>query len=376
MRFSFFILFFFVSAILSGQTMHISIFNNQDIQSYTVSVRAGKYLLVCDNEKFGEYHTNNIFFISKFNNKVEIRDKNTLIGQFDNVELIPKSKNCIFSAKGIIPSTKLQEYDDGLRLKILDNKFYAINQVDLEKYIAGVIEAEGGINAPLEYYKAQAVLIRTYTIKNIYKHAEEDFNLCDQVHCQAYNGRNARNPEIYEATKATSGQVLIDPDSILVMSPFHSSCGGQTSPAGIYWQTDLLYLQSVHDPFCLEQRNANWEERTELVEWLSFLRNLGVNKPNEYVNYTVSDRRKFFVDNKVTFRQIREKFGLKSTFFSIHPEGSQIVFSGKGFGHGIGMCQLGAMEMARVGYTYIDIIHFYFQHVQITDYREMELHRY
>ncbi len=275
-----------------------------------------------------------------------------------------------------MPLTSSNEYDDALTFRIIDGKLKAINLVDLEKYIAGVIEAEGGINAPYEYYKAQAVLIRTYTIKNIYKHAEEDFNLCDQVHCQAYHGRNAKNEDIYKATVATAGEVLIDQDSILVMSPFHSNCGGETSAAGIYWQSDLPYLQSVKDPFCLEQPNAQWEKTIDKNEWVNFLKNKGVSNPEAYMNFKDSGRQKYFIENKITLRQIREGFGLKSTLFSISSNGNKITFKGRGYGHGIGMCQWGAMEMAKVGYTYIDIIHFYFQHVDITDYREMELHRY
>ena len=110
----------------------------------------------------------------------------------------------------------------------------------------------------------------------------------------------------------------------------------------------------------------------------SSIDSMGISKPENYCNYTAEKRKQYFIDGKkkVTFRQIREKFSLKSSFFSIRQDGAQIVFDGKGYGHGIGMCQIGAMEMAKVGYTYVDIIHFYFQHVKMCDYREMELHRY
>jgi stage II sporulation protein D len=361
-----------------AQTMQISIFNNTEIKAYTVSIQQGRYLLECNGEKYGEYKKNSIFFISRKDDKIEIRDKNSLIGIFNLVNLIPDDKECIITAKGVNPATVSQSYDDALQFKIIDNKFKAINNVDLEKYIAGVIEAEGGIDAPLEYYKAQAVLIRTYTIKNIYKHAEEGFNLCDQVHCQAYLGRSSRNLQIYEATRKTAGLVLIDADSVLVMSPFHSSCGGQTSSAGIYWQSDLPYLKSIKDPFCPSLRNSTWEQRIPMSEWKLFLTSSGISRPESYYEYNAVKREQYFINgsNKVTFRQIREKFGLKSSYFSIVQIGGEIIFRGKGYGHGIGMCQIGAMEMAKVGYSFVDIVHFYFQNVQMCDYREMELHRY
>lgn len=368
----------FLTLNIGAQTMQFGLFNSKNINAYTVSVRSGKYLLICDGEKYGEYKKNNIFLISRQGFKIEIRDKKNIIGVFRDVKLSHASSDAIFTLKGVNPATESREYDESINFNVYLNKLRAVNHVDLEKYIAGVIEAEGGINAPLEYYKAQALLIRTYTIKNIYKHAEEGFNLCDEVHCQAFHGRSARNPEIYQATKATAGLVLMDTDSVLVMSPFHSSCGGETSSAGIYWQSDLAYLKSVNDPFCVAMRNYNWEKEIPLMDWFSFLKGKGISNPDNYTNYKSNGRQKYLINttHKVTFRQIRDKFKLRSSFFSISRKGSKIVFSGKGYGHGIGMCQIGAMEMAKVGYTYVDIVHFYFQNVQITDYREMELHRY
>lgn len=378
MRYFFSLILLASSFIANAQTMQFGLFNSKNVNAYTLSIREGNYLLECDGGKYGEYKRNNIFFISRQGNRIEIRDKKNIIGVFREVKLTHLNQNSVFTLRGINPNTKSREYDESIQFKVEDNKLMAINHINLEKYIAGVIEAEGGINAHLEYYKAQALLIRTYTIKNIYKHAEEGFNLCDEVHCQAYHGRSARNPEIYEATKATAGLVLMDSDSVLVMSPFHSSCGGETSAAGIYWQKDLPYLQSVKDPFCVAMRNYNWEKEITIMDWYAFLRSKGISNPDQYTTYQHEKRHKYFINNphQVTFRQIREKFRLRSTLFSISRKGSKIVFTGHGYGHGIGMCQIGAMEMAKAGYTYVDIVHFYFQEVQITDYREMELHRY
>lgn len=378
MRLVLIILPFFISTLVASQTMQIGIFYNKNITTYTVSVQEGGYILECDGEKFGEYKKNNIFYVSILVDKIELRDKSNLIGSFKKIALNNIDKNSSFAIRGVNPSTQSIEFDDALIFELTDNKLNVINHIDLEKYIAGVIEAEGGYEAPLEYYKAQAILIRTYTIKNIYKHAEEGFNLCDNVHCQAYHGRSQRNPEIYNATSATAGLVLIDRDSILVMSPFHANCGGLTSKAGIYWQSDLPYLQGVWDPFCQGLSNSTWEKQISLNDWNTFLQSMGIKQPEKYTTYSASSRQKYYINNspQVTFRQIREKFGLKSSFFSISKNENQIVFKGRGYGHGIGMCQIGAMQMARVGYTYIDIIHFYFQQVILTDYREMELHRY
>jgi stage II sporulation protein D len=251
----------------------------------------------------------------------------------------------------------------------------------MEKYIAAVIEAEGGNHAESEYYKAQAVLIRTFTIKNLLKHAEEGFNLCDEVHCQAYKGRLTQNPGILSTVKSTEGMVLIDKDSILIMSPFHSNCGGETSLAGLYWQKDLPYLKPVKDPFCVSASNADWKVNIEKEYWIKYID--GIKKSDldfsqQDFSFTTPHRTKFVSINglELNLREIREIYNLKSSFLSIEDTGDEIIFKGKGYGHGIGMCQQGAMEMARVGYTWLDIVNFYFHEIRIADYREMELHRF
>ena len=182
-----------------------------------------------------------------------------------------KGNDGVLNIKSVNPIMESTEYDDDLSVKVEDNRMQLINKLDMEKYIAAVIEAEGGNGANRQYYMAQAVLIRTFTIKNLYKHAEDGFNLCDEVHCQAYKHRCTQNPEILEATRATAGSVLVDKDEVLIMSPFHSNCGGKTCPAGMVWQRDLPYLQSVDDPFCINQTNALWTIRVPRQEWLSFI---------------------------------------------------------------------------------------------------------
>jgi stage II sporulation protein D len=333
------------------------------------------------NETMGEYKKGTIFHITRFDNTIEIRDRRNFIGNFQSVEFSCNPNGGILEVKPVNPVGEGREYDDNLKIIISGNKLQMVNKLDLEKYIAAVIEAEGGNHAPLEYYKAQAVLIRTFTIKNLYKHAEEGFDLCDGVHCQAYKGRYSQNPEILEATESTAGKVLLDSDDILIMSPFHSNCGGITSSAGIVWQQDLPYLQSVNDPFCTNSPHATWITSVTRQEWLDFI--AGYTKNNlDYKRYNFSYatpmRVKSILINgiELNLRAIREYFNLKSAFFSINDDGETITFNGRGYGHGVGMCQEGAMEMARVGYCWLDIIHFYFRDIKVTDYRDMDMNRY
>jgi stage II sporulation protein D len=382
MRVSLFILFTFLQVyFVKAQNIKVSIFNDKLINSLTLDIKQGNYVLKSGSETLGEYKRGNIFFITRFGDQIQIRDKHSFIGSFNNFEFKNTNKDGILTIKSVNPMLDVKEYDDDIIFRCKPERILIINNLDMEKYIAAVIEAEGGNNAPAEYYKAQAVLIRTFTIKNMFKHAEEGFNLCDVVHCQAYNSRSSQHPEILKATLSTAGLVLIDKDSVLVMSSFHSNCGGETSEAGMVWQQGLPYLQPIIDPFCLQSPHANWKTSIPREQWVSYLNSLKLGRPfyaDGNFTYKLIHRSKSVnVDGiDLNLRNIREAFNLKSTFFSINDRGNEIEFSGRGYGHGVGMCQEGAMEMAKVGYTWLDIIHFYYLHVELADYRDMELNRY
>ena len=366
---------------LCAQSIKIALFNSREINSLTVYITQGKYVLKKQNEILGEYRRGSIFHISRFGNSLELRDKRNFIGNFQELELACISDNGILKIRPVNPVISEREYDDNLLVRVHNNKIQLINKLDLEKYIAAVIEAEGGNRAEPEFYKAQAVLIRTFTIKNLYKHAEEGFDLCDEVHCQAYKKRCSQHEAILTATRETAGKVLIDDEGVLIMSPFHSNCGGQTSSSGMVWQKDLPYLKSVRDPFCSSGKHFTWSTTIPKSEWLHFIAEYTGNTidySRHDFSFMIRQRTKFVAIHGIdlNLRTVREYFGLKSAYFGITDKGNTMVFDGKGYGHGVGMCQEGAMEMARVGYSWIDIIRFYFQDAIIADYREMELHRF
>ncbi len=366
---------------LDAQSIRVSILNDKEINSFTVHIKQGRYLLKRGSEIMGEYKKGAIFHVTRFGNSIEVRDKRNFIGNFQMVEFTCPLNDGIVEIKPVNPVSEVKEYDDNLTVTTLNNKLLIINKLDLEKYIAAVLEAEGGNHAPFEYYKAQAVLVRTFTIKNLYKHAEEGFDLCDGVHCQAYKGRNSQNPEILKATLSSAGKVLLDQEGILIMSPFHSNCGGMTAPAGVVWQQDLEYLKSVNDPFCTASSQALWSVSVDKKEWLKFItsytkNNIDYQRYNFTFDTPMRSRSILINGIELNLRAVREYFNLKSAYFSIKDDGQTVVFNGRGYGHGVGMCQQGAMEMARVGYSWLDILHFYFHNVTIADYREMELNRY
>ncbi len=288
-----------------------------------------------------------------------------------HVALLHTDPNSQFELKLLRPQGEARTYEGNLSLFVDFGRIMCINLVDQENYIAGVALAEVGGKAKPELYKAQALLIRTYLMGNRTKHLEEGFNLCDQVHCQAYKGSASKYPYILQATKQTANMVVVDGAGELITSVFHANCGGQTASARDVWLTETSYLQSVRDLYCRRARGANWKKTLSLNDWKRFLQSKGVvterinNSGYLYRSETREGMYELPGGIAVPFRDLREYFNLKSAWFDVTVEGGQVNLSGRGYGHGIGMCQEGAMRMAEEGKTATEIISFYFRGARI-----------
>jgi stage II sporulation protein D len=246
-----------------------------------------------------------------------------------------------------------------------------INISDIEKYISGVVKAEGGSGKNLEYFKTQAIIARTYMYKYFDKHSSDRYNVCDNTHCQAFNGLTS-DTLLNRAVLETRGLVILDKDSVLIISAFHSNCGGETSSSEEVWLSDQPYLKAVKDPYCLNSRNSTWTKSLSLKEWVSYLRKSGYQGNTDYpsgFNFLQESRLTDYKTGSFTIslRTIRSDFDLRSTFFSLYAKGDSVIFDGRGYGHGVGVCQEGAMEMAAKGFNYKQIIDFYYFGVIISD---------
>jgi len=252
-----------------------------------------------------------------------------------------------------------------------------INICDIEEYVAGVVRAEGGTGKNEEYFKTQAVITRTYTYRNINRHSADRYNLCDGTHCQVYHGITS-DSTIINAVRHTAGRVIVTSDSTLIISAFHSNCGGETSPSEYVWVISVPYLTSVKDPYCTTSGNATWEKKVSVKEWRNVLAGYGYtgntdvasgfvfNQNSRTMHYTIGSFR-------IPFYVLRNALGLRSAWFSVYAAGDSLLLRGRGYGHGIGLCQEGAMVMAGKGIKYEDIIRFYYPGVQIIDVRDAKM---
>lgn len=363
----------YISCNLYSSDLKVSVFNNSAINNAVITIFEGEYDLVSNEDIIYTLKKTDIIYVSLLDNKFSLRTEKSFIGNFKQVVLLPSNDKAYFRIKPILPKLKGRFYDDGLELKIDYNKILFVNNVSFDNYLAGVVRTECGLGWPLEFYKAQACMARTYAIKNKQKHLGEGFFLCDGTHCQAYYGRS-NNPTILSAVKETHQEVIIY-NKQLITAVFHANCGGQTQNSDYVWVSSKEYLKSVQDPFCLNSRGSKWEETIKIDEWKNYLKSKGFESGNLSDNellFKQNERKKNYVaaNDKLSLRTIRDDWGFRSTYFSVLPNGNTLKIKGRGYGHGVGLCQEGAMEMAKRGFKYKEIINYYFSNVRIVDYKE------
>lgn len=356
---------------VTGQEMRIGLMRSLKIRAITLEAFEGTYSIYGDSTFIGKLESAT-FYLHPQGVKFKSGEVDHVFGK---VLIIQENANSAIKVKSITPSSKTHYYRDNIELSLqAGNRLNLVNLVDMNNYLSGVIESEGGGGRHIEYYKVQALMSRTYALKNDGRHKKDGFALCDGVHCQAYHNMLRHTPKIQLAVKETSGEVLVDRSNSLVTSYFAANCGGQTCDAAYVWNTSVPYLESFRDTFCINTHQATWEKSIGKYAWKRFLEDeYGVTEARYgylLYNFNQSHRKAFYIHPSlgVPLRDLRKKFKLKSTFFSTRLVGENVVVSGRGFGHGVGLCQEGAMNMAAEGYSYIQIAHFYFSNIRVMDY--------
>jgi stage II sporulation protein D len=357
-------------SIVSAQ-VKVRLFANQAPESAVFSVIKGKYELNLFNGKILSISEDEPVIITRFNGKLAIKKRGAEGLVCDSIIISAMTGNDYFSLMLIGKSHIRQYYSGDLKCFPDMGTLVFINISDIERYIAGVVRAEGGSGKNLEYFKTQAIIARTYMYKYFNKHTDDRYNVCDNTHCQAFNGLSS-DSLLNEAALETKGLVILDKDSTLIISAFHSNCGGQTSSSDDVWLSGQPYLKSIMDPYCLNSKNAKWQMSFSVSEWVNYLMKSGYTGKTDDPSVFNFVQKPRLTDYKTgTFsmplRTIRSDLNLRSTFFSVFAGSDSVVLSGKGYGHGVGLCQEGAMMMATRGFKYPEIISFYYTGVFISD---------
>jgi stage II sporulation protein D len=271
--------------------------------------------------------------------------------------------------------TDEHRYRGTLTLSAEKGVIVLLNTVPLEEYLLSVVPAELSTRETAAL-KAQAILCRTFALKNRKRHTGWD--LCDLTDCQNYGGVDTETAAGTRAVTETAGLTVTfggKPAEVF----YHSSSGGMTtSPVYVWGGPAVPYLVPIRDAFRGRELSAaspdfTWTFTVEKRRLLTALTD-ALGRPVTGVGVAERDPsgratavRLLGADTRLMGEEFRiivcRRFGwgsLKSTLFELHETGGSYRFDGKGLGHGVGMSQWGAVELARMGRNYRQIIEFYF----------------
>jgi stage II sporulation protein D len=247
-----------------------------------------------------------------------------------------------------------------------------INQVDLEEYVKGVVPAEVNSAWHSEMLKVQAVAARTYALYQHMLSASRDYDVAATIQDQVYRGRQGMDARVVEAVESTRGLVVTH-QGAPIYAAFSSTAAGITEDAVIVWSKDLPYLKGVECPFDLESPYYQWKASFKIETLEKNLRSQGfavgaiaTMTPLAYSRAgRVATLRILHSKGELVLRgeELRKAVGytvLPSTQFTIESIGREVVLSGYGAGHAVGLCQWGAKELAELGYSFSSILRYYY----------------
>ncbi len=302
-----------------------------------------------------------------------------------------------------------------------DRGLTVINYLSLQEYLYGVLPREMSGDWPLEALKAQAVAARNYAVANMGKHSDYGFDLCSTIDCQVYGGYDVESPRSNMAVDETIGKVLTYEGEV-ISAFFHSNSGGSTEDSENVWGMAIPYIRGVKDDFSLEAPNSSWTKIYTKDDIENILISNGIDVgdiinvyPKEYsnngrvielsivgtegekvllrekpraifgynelksMNFEIETDAKIFVKssenstklsiNGVNIMSSNGNTKAKLNRFNVYNGVSnksitltsdKFIFNGKGWGHGLGMSQWGAKKMAELGYSYEDILKYYY----------------
>ncbi|MCQ2559870.1 MAG: SpoIID/LytB domain-containing protein [Clostridia bacterium] len=277
------------------------------------------------------------------------------------------------------------QYRGSLEFRSTESGLVVINELDIEDYLKSVVPREMSGSWPLEALKAQAVAARSYALYHQQQGRFSNLGFDLKYDQQVYQGISTEHPTSTEAVNQTAGQMLLC-NGNAVEAVFHTSNGGYTEASGDVWGADLPYLHAAVDPYDANESNYNWSKTCSKQDLTALASKYGLTEITDLsvTSYTRSGSRikELLLVGKnsageissSTIKgadQVRGTLGLKSTVCELQKEcdadGSlnQVILTGNGYGHGLGLSQYGAYGRAKAGHTYQQILDFYYPNCQL-----------
>ncbi|PCJ20063.1 MAG: hypothetical protein COB02_05550 [Candidatus Cloacimonadota bacterium] len=278
-------------------------------------------------------------------------------------------------------------------------KLTVVNEIGIELYLYSVIKSEMLITSPIEALKAQAVVARTYAMKNKDKFREKfGFGLTDDVRSQVYSGVESERPLAIKVVNDTKG-LVITYEKKLISTYYHSACGGSTLDSKDWLGKPLKFLKSKPCTWCNAYKNYYWDldlpypkiknilrlngYKLSKIKSISFtyskkgrMKLLKIKHPKGSISMSAAKLRKLISPSIMRSTMVKERLSKNSNRdeiaimdilnrFKKKMFPKILHFSGKGFGHGVGLCQWGAKGLAKQKKTFEEILKYYYSDVQI-----------
>ncbi len=317
-----------------------------------------------------------------------------------------------------------KRYRGYLTFAYIDNQLSIINNLGLEEYLYGVVPREMPSTFSYEALKAQAVAARSYAVTSVTRNKDKSFDLYDTVSSQVYGGFDAERDNVRKAVDETRGQILLS-DGKVVNATYSSSNGGYTADANDVWGTKFKYLISKEDKYSINEPNYNWNFEISANDLINGLKKQGINiksinqiyiKENNISNrvktVAIKDGAKEVLVDNNKFKNAIGANKFKSSMYTLEIKGTsnavvapedneeeevtvvfedgvaifisnvtnkkaspspsinteaKIKISGHGWGHGVGLSQWGANNMAKAGLKYDEILKFYYDGAEISN---------
>jgi len=278
------------------------------------------------------------------------------------------------------------------------NKLNAINVIDIEDYLRGVVPYEIGKldESKFEALKAQAVAARTYAYKHFGSRVAQGFDVYADTRDQVYKGLHSATALTDKAVRETEG-VVMTYNGEFITAYYHSTCGGETEGVVTWGRPDHPYLKNKPDlrpdgtPWCRESNYTEWtreftedelrdlfqinaKEAKANVPSFSSIKSMHIQdtlKSGRIHTLVIETNNGSFTAKADKIRWLFKRGGtiLPSSFFRIHKNGNEWILKGKGFGHGVGLCQMGARARAQAGQSYIQILTHYYPGITLEKFK-------
>ncbi len=358
------------------EQVRVWLFSDIDVAEIRLSPKNSSFFLTIDSQKAIEIDTTDWIRVSKKGSQFWVVHQKkatparSILIESDGVGLI----NVVSEQSGY-------RYYRGRLEMNAKTGIRPLNTISLEDYVASVVGSEMNFTHP-EALKVQAVISRTYALWTLGTTGKNDwYDLTDHTMNQVYNGELIEKPWYRDAALATSGEIATFNDKV-ILAVFSSTCGGHTSDNETTWKgKPLPYLRGISDhDACKRSPHFNWRFALPQQQWdvwfqrtypsfEGMLRIKDKTSDGRVAKIGTSSSSKSIKANDFRLKVIRE-FGtrsLKSTFFEIDSRNDSLIFIGRGMGHGIGVCQWGALGLAESGWKYKDILRFYYGGIEIKD---------